>query len=139
MLPSISTSRCALALLAALTIAGCTDWSNAARATVGEYILLLKTDPAPAQVGRTATLSLGIHDARDRTVRACVASLRQFMPEHEMSSDDTLVRMEETRSGVYSAKSAEFSMGGDWRIEVSFDCGSAPQQAHFDLHLDWPE
>ncbi len=128
----------ALMLLSALLVA-CSDWSNAWRAEVDGYTLLLKTDPMPAEVGRTARVLLGIRDANERTVRACNASFRQHMPEHEMSSDDIIVQLEEQRSGVYSGISPEYSMGGDWRIEVSFDCGTGPAQAHFDFPLDWPE
>lgn len=128
-----------LLLVPALALAACSGWSDARRATAGEYTVLLKTDPSPAQVGRPAIVSVGIRDAQDRTVRACAVSFRQFMPEHEMSSDDVIVRMEEKRSGVYSGESPQYSMGGDWRVEVSFDCGSSPLQVHFDFHLDWPE
>lgn len=126
-------------LILPLALAGCSNWSDAQRATAGEYTVLLKTDPAPAEVGRKAIVSVGLRDAQDRTVRACAVSFRQFMPEHEMSTDDLVVRMTEQRSGVYSGESPEYSMGGDWRIEVSFDCGTSPLQAHFDFHLDWPE
>jgi hypothetical protein len=128
----------AVALLPVL-LAACSGWSNAWRTEAGGYTLLLKTDPMPAQVGRPATVLLGIRDAEERTVRACNVSFRQHMPEHEMSSDDVIVQLQEQRSGVYSGVGPEYSMGGDWRIEVSFDCGTGPVLANFDFHLDWPE
>lgn len=131
--------RAAVLMLLPALLAACSDWSGAWRTEVEGYTLLLKTDPMPAEVGRTARVLLGLRDSHDRTVRACNVSFRQHMPEHEMSSDDIIVKLEEQRSGVYSGVSPEYSMGGDWRIEVSFDCGTGPAQAHFDFHLDWPE
>jgi hypothetical protein len=123
----------------AIALLGCDSWSSAPRVQAGDYTVMLKTDPSPAQVGRPAKVSIGIRDADNRTVRACGVSFRQFMPEHEMSTDDVVVQLEEQRSGVYSGTGPEFSMGGDWRIEVSFDCGAGPQQANFDFTLEWPE
>jgi hypothetical protein len=123
----------------AVAMSACDSWSGAQRVQVGDVIVMMKTDPSPAQVGLPAKVSIGIRDSQDRTVRACGASFRQFMPEHEMSTDDVVVQLEEQRSGVYSGTGPEFSMGGDWRIEVNFDCGSGPQQANFDFSLEWPE
>lgn len=126
-------------VFAALALAACGGWSDAPRTQAGDYTLMLKTDPSPARVGLPATISVAIRDAGDRTVRACGVSFRQYMPEHEMSTDDVVVQAEEQRSGVYSGTSPNFSMGGDWRIEISFDCGEGPQQANFDFTLEWPE
>lgn len=131
--------RGATAVLLPALLAACSGWSDAWRAETDGYTLLLKTDPMPAQVGRTAKVLLRISDAQDRTVRACNVSFRQHMPEHEMSTDDMIVRLEEQRSGVYSGVGPSYSMGGEWRIEVSFDCGTGPGLASFDFHLDWPE
>ncbi|MDX9740568.1 MAG: FixH family protein [Gammaproteobacteria bacterium] len=125
--------------LAAFALSGCGGWSDAPRVQAGEHTVMLKTSPSPAEVGRAATVSVAIRDAEDRSVRACGVSYRQFMPGHEMSTDDVVIQLEEQRSGVYSGTGPEFSMGGDWRIEVSFDCGSGPQQANFDFTLEWPE
>jgi hypothetical protein len=138
---ALSRALCGTAAgaLAAIALSACESWSGAQRERVGDYTVMLKTDPSPAQVGLPAKVSIGIRDGENRTVRACGASFRQFMPEHEMSTDDVVVQLEEQRSGVYSGTGPEFSMGGDWRIELSFDCGTGPQQANFDFTLEWPE
>lgn len=129
----------AIVCLAPFILTGCSNWSDARSVQAGGYTILLKTDPSPAEVGRTASVSLGIRDDRDRTVRACNVSFRQYMPEHEMSTDDVIVQMKEQRSGVYTGESPEYSMGGDWRIEATFDCGTGIHQAKFDFTLAWPE
>lgn len=121
-----------------IILTGCSGWDEAMQTVVDdEYTVKLRTEPSPPRVGSEAAVSLRINDQRDRTVRACHVSFRQYMPEHEMSSDDIVVRLEEQRSGVYSGDSPEYSMGGDWRIEVNFDCGSGIRQANFDFTLDW--
>lgn len=109
------------------------------RAEADGYTLLLKTDPAPVEVGRTAVVSVRIEDGQGSAVRACNASFRQHMPGMEMSTDDVIVQLREERSGVYSGESPEYSMGGDWRIEVTFECGPRRGAGHFDFHVDWPE
>lgn len=129
----------AAGLFSSLALVACGGWSDAPRTQAGDYVVMLKTDPSPARVGLPATISVAIRDAGDRSARACGVSFRQYMPEHEMSTDDVVVRAEEQRSGVYSGTGPNFSMGGDWRIEVSFDCGEGPQQANFDFSLEWPE
>lgn len=124
----------------AAVLAACSDWRDAQTARVGDgYKVQLKTTPAPPQVGAAAAVAVRINDDRDRTVRACHVSFRQYMPEHEMGTDDVVVQMEEHRSGVYSGMSPQYSMGGDWRIEVTFDCGTGILQANFDFTLAWPE
>lgn len=131
----------AVLLILPLALAACSDWSESLSqgAGDGEYTLRLKTTPWPPPVGDSAAVAVRINDSADRTVRACHVSFRQFMPEHEMSSDDIVVLMEELRSGVYTGMSPEYSMGGDWRIEVTFDCGTGIHLANFDLTLAWPE
>jgi hypothetical protein len=127
------------ALALPLALAGCSDWSEALSAGAGDYNVRLKTTPWPPKVGDEAAVAVRINDGQDRTVRACHVTFRQYMPEHEMHTDDIVVLMEELRSGVYSGKSPEYSMGGGWRIEVTFDCGTGIRQAEFDFSLDWPE
>lgn len=126
-------------LVFALALPACSDWSDALNAAAGEYTVSLKTTPMPAQVGAGAAVAVRINDSSNRTVRACHVTFRQFMPEHEMHTDDVVVQMEELRSGVYSGMSPEYSMGGDWRIEVTFDCGTGIKRAEFNLTLDWPD
>ncbi len=120
-------------------LAGCSDWSESLSAGSGEYTVRFKTTPWPPQVGSDAAAAIRINDGSNRTVRACHVTFRQYMPEHEMSTDDVVVQMEELRSGVYSGQSPEYSMGGDWRVEVTFDCGTGIHQANFDIALEWPE
>jgi hypothetical protein len=130
-----------LSAVAALSFAlvACSDWSEAMSAGAGEYNVRFKTTPWPPQVGDEAAVAVRINDGSNRTVRACHVTFRQFMPEHEMHTDDIVVQMEELRSGVYSGKSPEYSMGGDWRVEVTFDCGTGIHHTEFDFSLDWPE
>ncbi len=132
---------CAVLLIPLLALAACSDWSESLSQSAGdgEYTVRLKTTPWPPPVGDSAAVAVRINDSSDRTVRACHVSFRQFMPEHEMSSDDIVVQMEELRSGVYTGLSPEYSMGGDWRIEVTFDCGTGIHLANFDLTLAWPD
>jgi hypothetical protein len=119
-------------------VTGCSGWDDAMQTVVDdEYTVKLRTEPSPPGRQRGNASRCSIDDDRNRTVRACHISFRQYMPEHEMSSDDIVVQMEEQRSGVYSGISPAYSMGGDWRIEVNFDCGSGIRQANFDFSLDW--
>lgn len=135
--PTLTPALLPAALLFILT--GCSDWSESLSTGAGEYTVRFKTTPWPPPVGDSAPVAIRINDGSNRTVRACHVSFRQYMPEHEMSADDTVVQMEELRSGVYSGRSPEYSMGGDWRAEVTFDCGTGIHQANFDFALAWPE
>lgn len=124
---------------AAVLLAGCADGSNVMSVEAGGYAIEVTTSPSPPQVGRSAAVSVRIRDPDNRTARACNVSFRQHMPEHEMSTDDVVVPLEQRRSGVYTGRGPQFSMGGDWQIEVSFDCGTGPQVATVDFSLEWPE
>ena len=127
------------ALLIAATIGGCSGWSGAQSTVVGGYTVLFRTQPSPPKVGQTAELAVKISDDQGRPVRTCRVMARQSMPDMEMSTDDDLIELGRQGNGVYSGRSHEFSMGGDWRIDVTFDCTGKPLEAKFEFNLPWPE
>lgn len=105
--------------------------------TIGKYPLTITTDPNP-EVGYDAEVTARAR-AADDALAACGLSFRQFMPEHEMSSDHTWHTLEHLDNGLFRGRSGEFSMGGDWQLEFKLDCGGDVQLASLAYHLEWPE
>jgi hypothetical protein len=125
---------CVLALVA------CSGgWEGAQTKMVDGYALALKTKPAPLQVGQTAELRLRLTRSDAEPAEGCTASFRQYMPGMEMASDTIVVTMQDKGGGVYAGTSPDFSMGGDWQIEVKFACDAQERTALFDYTLEWPE
>ncbi len=123
-----------------LLLSACSDLQPAKTATVGGYALQVKTDPAPLMVGKSAGITLSIHDGINQPANNCKVRFRQYMPGHEMELDDTYVLMvDQAKVGKYAAHSGEFRMGGDWVIEFDFACGKDRHTQPFDYHLEWPE
>jgi hypothetical protein len=123
----------------ALWLAACSGgWEGAQTKMVDGYALALKTKPEPLQVGQTAELSLKVTRS-DQAAQDCTASFRQYMPGMEMASDTIVVTMKDAGGGVYAGTSPDYSMGGDWQIEVKFACDGQERTALFDYTLEWPE
>lgn len=99
------------------------------------------TKPDPLEVGMDAEVYVTMRLDRS-AVNGCRMKFRQYMPGMEMSEDDLFRDLpEQSRSGIYKAKTGEFSMGGDWELEFIFDCHNVlPEtKATFPYKLDWPE
>ena len=128
-----------MALSIALLASGCSGWGGAQNAIVGGYTVLLRTTPSPPKVGQTADLAVKITDDQGRPARTCRVAARQSMPDMEMSTDDVVIELDRQGNGVYSGRSHEFSMGGDWQIHVSFDCTGKPLETLFQFNLAWPK
>lgn len=124
----------------ALWLAACSGgWDSARKTVVDGYTLALKTDPAPLQVGRTAELRVRLTSPDQAAAEGCTVSFRQYMPGMEMDSDRIVVTMQSRGGGVYAGTSPDYSMGGDWQIEVKFTCAGQERIALFDYTLEWPE
>ncbi len=123
-----------------LLVAACSDFQPAKTGSVGGYELQVKTDPSPLMVGGDAAVSFSIRDRINQPVENCAVRFRQHMPGHEMSLDKTFVPMvDEAKVGLYTARSGNFSMGGDWVLEFDFTCGSDHYTKAFNYTLEWPE
>lgn len=128
------------ALACASWLAACSGgWGGAQTQQVDGFTLALKTDPAPLQVGRTAELKLRLTGADAAAAEGCAVTFRQYMPGMDMSSDRVVVVMQPQGAGVYASSGSEYSMGGDWQIEVKFTCAGQERTALFDYTLEWPE
>ena len=129
-----------LALSCVFALAACSGgWDGAQTKQVDGFALALKTDPAPLQVGKPAALRLRLSAADAAAAKACTVGLRQYMPGMEMDSDRSVVKMQDQGDGVYAGSAPEYTMGGDWQIEVSFTCAGQQRTALFDYTLEWPE
>ncbi len=121
-------------------LTACSDLQPAKTASIGGYALQVKSDPAPLMVGKSAGVSISIHDGKNQPATDCKVRFRQYMPGHEMSLDNIFVLMiDEAKVGKYEGRSGEFSMGGDWVLEFDFTCGADHYTQSFDFHLEWPE
>jgi len=61
------------------------------------------------------------------------------MPGMEMTDDQAPLSMQAGDDGVYTVHSREFTMGGDWSIELTIDCGDGPLTHTYHYTLEWPE
>lgn len=135
--------RLALSGVFLLVVAGCTGQEQSGASSkpqqAGSFFLSLDTDPRPPEVGGSADVTVTVRQ-NNQPAADCRVKFRQYMPGMEMSSDKTWFDMaQQGATGVYQARSGEFSMGGDWVLEVTLDCGEKTQTANFNYRLEWPQ
>ncbi|HEY4731639.1 MAG TPA: hypothetical protein VIH66_00135 [Gammaproteobacteria bacterium] len=56
-----------------------------------------------------------------------------------MDQDSSYFDIKEEGKRVYKVRSGEFSMGGEWLIELEMKCQSGTHIAQVSYHLEWPE
>jgi len=120
-------------------LAGCDRTPSGQTVILGGYSVTLDHQPSPLKVGFDALLELRVADEQGRSMDACKVSLRQSMPEMNMSHDQRLVPFSVDGNGVYHAKTGSFSMGGGWVLKILLDCGDDPVEHSFFFQLEWPE
>ena len=70
----------------------------------------------------------------------CQVRFRQFMSGMEMDTDKTYVTLSKTGDdGEFEARSARFSMGGNWILEFELDCQGKEYKQQFVYNVPWPE
>jgi hypothetical protein len=122
-----------------LWLAGCSGWDSAPTQAVDGYEIAMKTKPDPLQVGQKGQIQVKLTQGGKVPVE-CGVALRQHMPGMEMASDTEETILQPQDPGLYGGETpVDFSMGGDWQLEVKFTCGGAAHIAVFDYHLEWPE
>jgi len=119
-----------------LCVACSTEDDKAQTRQVGDYFLTLRSDPASLEVGRDAEFTVHI-EKDDEAQGGCRPRLRQYMPAHSLATDQSWHEMEPLEKGLYRARGSEFSMGGEWEVEVQFNCGDASRSATFSYKLVW--
>lgn len=134
-----SSQHCFRAGVAAalVLLVGCgkdTDQSIA----IGRYAMTIATDPNPPQVGEDAEITARFQKPDD-ALNVCHLAFRQYMPEHEMTSDTTWHEMEHLGKGIFRGRGDEFNMGGDWELEFKLDCKGDVQRVVVPYNLEWPE
>jgi len=122
-----------------LWLAACDSTERVAPETLGSYTVWLSHKPDPLKVGYDADFRLLIHNKSDAGVEGCNVALRQYMPGMEMTTDETALPMHSEGGGVYMGHSHEFTMGGEWFIELTMDCGDGPLSHTYSYTLEWPQ
>lgn len=123
--------------------AGCTggeqSGSQAKAQQAGNFFLSVNTNPMPPEVGSSAEIIATVKQD-GQPAKDCRVRFRQHMPGMEMSSDKTYFDMvQDGASGVYRARGGEFSMGGEWVVEIALDCNGTSQTVKFPYRLEWPQ
>ena len=121
----------ALAMMAA-----CSTGDEVQTRKMGDYSISLSTNPSKLEVGGDAEVTARIV-RDDEALERCRVSFRQYMPDHQMTTDHTLHVMNDIGDGSYLARGSEFSMGGDWELEVQFNCGDGMKRIVFPYNLVW--
>jgi hypothetical protein len=116
--------------------AACSSDDTGQMRQVDGYFLTLSSDPAKLEVGEDAEFTVNI-ERDDDPMAACHPRFRQYMPNDPMAGDHSWYGMEPLKKGLYRARSAEFSMGGDWEVELQFNCGDGPKSVTFSYQLVW--
>jgi len=124
------------AVVAMVLVAACSNHGNGQTSQVDDYYLTLASDPEKLQVGKDAEFTLTI-EKDDEGSLGCRPRLRQHLPAHQLSTDRIWHPMKSLGSGQYRARGTEFSMGGDWEVEVQFYCGGVMKSATFTYQLVW--
>lgn len=127
----------AVYMMAVLVLfAACTAGDNSQTRQVGDYFVTVTTDPPKLQVGGDAEVTAHI-GKDDEDVERCRVGFRQYMPDHQMTTDRSLHAMEDLGHGLYRARGSEFSMGGDWELEFQLNCGDGMKTVVFPYNLVW--
>lgn len=129
--------RAGVVAVLVLLLAACGKDSGQSIA-VGRYTMTVATDPNPPQVGEDAELTARFQNP-DEGLNACHLAFRQYMPEHEMTSDTSWHSMEHLGKGLFRGRGDEFNMGGDWELEFKLDCNGDVQRVVVPYNLEWPE
>jgi len=121
---------------ALLLLAACAADNNNQTRQLGDYSVTVSTDPPKLEVGGAAAVTA--HIAKDdQDIERCRVSFRQYMPDHQMTTDHTRHIMNDLGKGFYRADGSEFSMGGDWEMEFQFNCGDGMKTIVFPYKLVW--
>jgi hypothetical protein len=129
-------SRAGAVPAALLLLAACAADNNKQSRQLGDYFITVSTDPPKLEVGSAAAVTA--HIARDdQDIERCRVSFRQYMPDHQMTTDHARHIMNDLGKGFYRAAGSEFSMGGDWEIEFQFNCGDGMKTIVFPYKLVW--
>jgi len=120
---------------ASMPLASCSFNDNEQTRRVDDYLLTMTTDPEKLAVGKDAEITVAIE--RDDEPVNCHASFRQYLPTHQMATDRSWHAMQAVETGVYRGRGVEFSMGGEWELEVKFNCGTGTKTAVFSYELVW--
>ena len=121
---------------ALLLLVSCSTDDHSQIRQVGDYFISVTTDPPTLQVGSDAEITAHI-GRDDEDLERCRVSFRQYMPDHQMTTDHTLHVMEHLGHGSYRGRGSEFSMGGDWEVELQFNCGDGLKTIVFPFNLVW--
>ena len=119
-----------------LLLAACAADNNNQTRHLGDYAVTVSTDPPKLEVGKAAAVTAYI-GKDDEGIERCRVSFRQYMPDHQMTTDDTRHIMNDLGKGLYRADGSEFSMGGDWEMEFQFNCGDGMKTIVFPYKLVW--
>ena len=138
--PGMFPIRLFTILFLILLLPACSSDHGERTVRLNGYMMTLTADPFPLSVGRGAALSAFINDGGGRPVESCGIRFRQFMPDMQMSTDNTYIAMTASiQPGYYQAQTANFSMGGDWQLDFIISCGPRSYTATFRYSLAWPE
>jgi len=122
-----------------LLLTACDSVPPGQSVSMGGYTVVFSHQPDPLQVGYVAKLQARINDRQGQELRDCKVSFRQFMPGMEMEHDHNAVNLSVTDGGIYRGNTKPFSMGGEWVLELTIDCGDGPVSHTFTYQLEWPE
>lgn len=129
-----------LLLWLAASLAGCTDNRATLTETKNGYVLAVRTDPEPPQVGKTAVVTAVLHYAGRPELADCPIRFRQFMPALKLDGDNQYHAMRKAlTSGIYSGESGVFPRGGKWIIEFEITCHDEKTVMQFHFHLAFPK
>jgi len=129
-------ARAVSVMAAPMLFAACDADHNSQTRQAGDYFITITTDPEKPQVGGDAQLTA--HIVRDdEGVERCRAGFRQYMPAHQMTTDHAKYVLQDLGQGSYRGRGSEFTMGGDWEVELQFNCGDGTKTVVFPFNLQW--
>jgi hypothetical protein len=135
-----SLYRLSVPLVLGVLLLGCSDNRETWTKMKGDYVLAVRTDPQPPQIGKNAVITAVLHYRGHPALAACPVKFRQYMPGMTMDSDKKYYTMEQAiTSGIYRAESGVFSMGGDWVLEFEVKCEDKSVTMDFPFKVAWPK
>ena len=133
-------SKVPVPLLLCLVLLGCADHRKTWTKMKGDYVLAVRTDPEPPQIGKPAVVTAVLHYRGHPALANCPVQFRQYMPGMTMDTDKKYYPMEQAiTSGIYRAESGVFGMGGNWVLEFEVKCDEKTVTMDFPFKVAWPK
>lgn len=136
---TVRWGQACLTLVAGSLLISCADHRETYTETSGGYVLAMRTDPEPPEVGKAAEITAVLHYQGRSGLADCPVKFREYMADvGGPPSDDYHTMRQALTSGIYRGQSGVFSDIGKWIIDFNVKCDDATFDLKFPIYVVKP-